>query len=61
MQEFALKSDRVKVQLAKERTQAAQTEFDSEPDDEDWQTVLELDKQGKVKDTLTNICRHPPP
>lgn len=63
MQEFVLQDNRVKVQLAKERTQAAQTEFDSEPDDEDWQTVLELDKQGKVKDTLTNIAailRHDP-
>lgn len=63
MQEFVLQDNRVKVQLAKERTQAAQTEFESESDDEDWQTVLELDKQGKVKDTLTNIAtilRHDP-
>lgn len=63
MQEFVLQDNRVKVQLAKERTQAAQTEFESELDDEDWQTVLELDKQGKVKDTLTNIAailRHDP-
>lgn len=63
MQEFVLQDNRVKVQLAKERTQAAQTEFESETDDEDWQTVLELDKQGKVKDTLTNIAailRHDP-
>ena len=63
MQEFVLQDNRVKVQLAKERNQAAQTEFESELDDEDWQTVLELDKQGKVKDTLTNIAailRHDP-
>ena len=46
---------RVKEQLAKERTEAAQAEF-AEEDRENWQTLLELDKQGKVKDTLTNIA-----
>ena len=47
--------DRVKEQLAKERTEAAQAEF-TEEDGENWQTLLELDPQGKVKDTLTNIA-----
>ena len=55
MQEFALQDQRVKEQLAKERTEAAQAEF-TEEDGENWQTLLELDKQGKVKDTLTNIA-----
>lgn len=55
MQEFAVADEKVKVQLAQERMGLAQAEFDEEPGD-DWQTVLELDKQGKVKDTLTNIA-----
>lgn len=61
MQEFAVTDDEVKIQLAKERVQAAETDFEDES--EDWQTHLELDKTGKVKDTLTNIAtiiRHDP-
>ncbi|MCD7752241.1 MAG: virulence-associated E family protein [Lachnospiraceae bacterium] len=56
MQEFAVQDSRVKVQLAQERVQAAQTEFDDQTEGNDWQTVLELDKQGNVKDTLSNIA-----
>lgn len=62
MQDFALKDEQVKMQLAKERVAAAQADFEAE-DDDSWQTALELDKQGKVKDTLTNIAliiRHDP-
>lgn len=62
MQDFALKDEQVKMQLAKERVAAAQTDFEAE-DDDSWQKALELDKQGKVKDTLTNIAliiRHDP-
>lgn len=55
MQDFALKDEQVKMQLAKERVAAAQTDFEAE-DDDSWQKALELDKQGKVKDTLTNIA-----
>ena len=63
MQEFAVQDDKVKIQLAKERVHLAQAEFEEEVSDEDWQTLLELDKQGKVKDTLNNIAtivRHDP-
>lgn len=63
MQEFAVQDDKVKIQLAKERVHLAQAEFEEEVTDEDWQTLLELDKQGKVKDTLNNIAtivRHDP-
>lgn len=63
MQEFAVQNDKVKIQLAKERVHLAQAEFEEEVTDEDWQTLLELDKQGKVKDTLNNIAtivRHDP-
>lgn len=55
MQELAAADEKVKVQLAKERESLAFDEFES-VDNENWQTILELDKQGKVKDTLTNIA-----
>ena len=56
MQELAVLDERVKIQLAKERMSIAQSEFDEEIDEENWQTLLELDKSGKVKDTLNNIA-----
>ena len=55
MQEFAVQDESVKIQLGKEREQLAQAEFNA-VDDENWQTLLELDKQGKVKDTMANIA-----
>lgn len=55
MQEFAVQDESVKIQLGKEREQLAQAEFNS-VEDENWQTMLELDKQGKVKDTMANIA-----
>lgn len=53
MQEFAVQDERVKATLAAERMAQAQREFESA---DDWQKLLELDKQGRVKDTLTNIA-----
>lgn len=55
MQEFAVNDEGVKLQLAKERQIAASEEFSADGGT-DWQSVLELDKQGRVKDTLTNIA-----
>ena len=55
MQEFAVQDESVRIQLGKEREQLAQAEFNA-ADDENWQTLLELDKQGKVKDTMANIA-----
>ena len=52
MQEFALADERVKLTLANDRQQQAEAEFATE----NWQTKLALDKQGRVKDTLTNIA-----
>ena len=51
MCEFAIKDDEVKAQFAKERMDQATVEFTEDT----WQTALELDKQGKIKDTLDNI------
>ncbi len=55
MQEFVVDDEKVKLRLAKERESQAMAEFDA-VDEENWQTLLELDKQGRVKDTLTNIA-----
>ncbi|MDO4301931.1 MAG: virulence-associated E family protein [Clostridia bacterium] len=55
MQEFAVNDDEVKQQLAKERELQAKLEF-KENDNSDWQTMLEVDKNGKVKDSLSNIA-----
>lgn len=52
MSDFAVKDERVKVQLAEERRAQAETDF---TDEGNWQSQLELDKTGAVKDTLTNI------
>lgn len=55
MQDFAVQDTQVKLQLAKERQALAESDFSAVVGD-DWQTELELDKQGRVKDTLTNIA-----
>lgn len=51
MCEFAIQDDEVKAQFTKERMEQATIEFTEDT----WQTALELDKQGKIKDTLDNI------
>ena len=51
MSDFALKDDKVKAVFAEERKAQASEEFS----DEDWQKALELDKAGKVKNTLQNL------
>jgi len=52
MQDFAAQDGCVKTTLASERMEQAAQEFEN-PDE--WQQLLELDKQGRVKDTLKNI------
>ncbi|WP_434798296.1 VapE domain-containing protein [Terrisporobacter vanillatitrophus] len=60
MQKFALSDEKVKLQLAKERQIVAQSEFNvvdtDEDDDENWQATLELDKNGVVKSSLSNMA-----
>lgn len=62
MTEFCIKDGVVKRQLAKEREEEAKEEFaassddeETSTDDDDWQLGLELNKNGTVKDTLSNI------
>ena len=52
MRDFALKDEAVRTVFAEERMAQASEDFASE----DWQTALELDKAGNIKDTMTNIC-----
>ena len=51
MSDFALKDEKIKEVFAEERKAQANEEFS----DENWQKALELDKSGKVKNTLQNL------
>lgn len=55
MVKLAISDENVKLQLAKERQSLAQEEFSAVVDKDNWQTLLELDKHGKIKDSLSNI------
>lgn len=60
MCDLAVKDGGVKRTLAEERASQAQQDF---KEDQDWQEQLELERNGTVKDTLSNICiilRHDP-
>lgn len=61
MVDFAIKDEKVKLQLAKEREIQAGDDFDEKLQDDNWQTLLELDKNGDIKESLLNfftILRH---
>lgn len=51
MSDFAVADEKVKLQLVKKREDTAKDEFSPE----EWKTALELDRQGRVKDTLDNL------
>ena len=51
MTEFALKDERVRAVFAEERLAQAEEEFTQD----NWETKLELDKAGKVKNSLRNL------
>lgn len=54
MVDFAIKDEKVKLQLAKERELQAAEDFD-DGNDVNWQTKLELDKNGGISESLTNF------
>ena len=58
MVKMAISDEKVKLLLSKEREALAMEEFSilDDVDMEKWQTLLELDKHGRVKDTLSNIA-----
>lgn len=51
MTDFALEDEKVKAVFAQERQAQAASEFT----DEDWESHLELDKAGNIKNTLRNL------
>ena len=58
MQELAQNDERVRIQLGKDRLQEASEDFDVEIEDTDsmaWVAELEITKEGRIKDTLTNL------
>ncbi len=60
MCDFAVNDERVKKQLAEKRRAAAVEDFETA---DDWESLLQLDKKGQIKNTLTNIAiilRHDP-
>ena len=60
MCDFAVNDERVKRQFAEERRAAALEDFETA---DDWESLLQLDKKGQIKNTLTNIAiilRHDP-
>lgn len=54
MVDFAIKDEKVKLQLAKERELQAADDFD-DGNDVNWQTKLELDKNGGISESVTNF------
>lgn len=54
MVDFAIKDEKVKRQLAKERELQAADDFD-DGNDVNWQIKLELDKNGGISESLTNF------
>lgn len=54
MVDLAIKDEKVKLQLAKERELQAADDFD-DGNDVNWQTKLELDKNGGISESLTNF------
>ena len=59
MENFVLQDEKVKQLLSKERQDLAKMEFEVVQEEEvntSWQNLLELDKKGNVKSTMSNIA-----
>ena len=58
MEDFVLQDEKVKQLLSKERQELAKMEFEvvEEEDNMLWQNLLDLDKKGNVKSTLSNMA-----
>lgn len=58
MVEFASKDNKVKIQLGKEKLEAARDDFDDDyemEEDTSWMIKLEVDSKGRNKNTIANI------
>ena len=59
MENFVLQDEKVKQLLSKERQDLAKMEFEVVQEEEvntSWQNLLELDKKGNVKSTMSNMA-----
>ena len=59
MENFVLQDEKVKQLLSKERQDLAKREFEVVQEEEvntSWQNLLELDKKGNVKSTMSNMA-----
>ena len=59
MENFVLQDEKVKQLLSKERQDLAKMEFEVVQEEEvntSWQNILELDKKGNVKSTMSNMA-----
>ena len=59
MENFVLQDEKVKQLLSKERQDLARMEFEVVQEEEvntSWQNLLELDKKGNVKSTMSNMA-----
>jgi putative DNA primase/helicase len=55
MLQFAAEDEKVRLQLAEDRKKQIEEDFSEKGDDDSWQLKLEVNKNGSVKDTLSNI------
>lgn len=55
MVEFVRSDNEVRLRLHEERQENAKEDFDREVDDNSWVTKLDLDKQGGIENTLSNL------
>lgn len=57
MRKFCSEDEKVKIQLVNEHMEEAKAEFPVVEDNDDWIKNLEIEQNGKVKDTLNNIVK----
>ncbi|GAB6180165.1 VapE family protein [Desulfotomaculum defluvii] len=55
MLEFSAEDEKVRMQLANDRMAQLNEDFSPEDNNDSWQVKLEVNKNGGVKDTLSNI------
>ena len=57
MIDFAINLGDVKVEILKEKNQSALDDFEGEEEEKDWRKTLDLEKNGKLKNTMENAYK----
>ena len=57
MIDFAVNLGDVKVEILKEKNQSALDDFEGEDEEKDWRKTLDLEKNGKLKNTMENAYK----